>query len=61
MLPVHVREEASYGRHVYLGLTLQRDLFGNWLEKSFDGQQVQARLDRTSLSFGPSEVTQPLA
>src|SRR5258707_15353654 len=37
-LPAHVGKEAAYGRRVYPGLALQRDLLVDWLKKGFDRQ-----------------------
>src|SRR5713226_7239624 len=55
---MQVGKEATYSRGIYLSFTASRDLFADRLEKGFDGQQVQARLDRASLCFGTHEVTQ---
>src|SRR5438128_8929750 len=35
-LPAHVGKETTYGRRIYLGLALQRDLLVDGLEKGFD-------------------------
>ncbi len=55
---MHVGKEATYSRGIYLSFTPLRDLFADRLKKGFDGQQIQARLDRPGICFGTHVVTQ---